>query len=175
MLAGLDILIWSTTTTCNIFVESQINLLNLATDPYLVVRGQKISKVSRSELAPEKNCCNFRIAVTWLFALTFDSDDVVNCRGGQCCKPFLLHTDAALNCGYICKYSLANVWADWAIYWTLGNFSSLWQQLILPKSPTFLGNFCKLSKSLIFLVKSFLGNFYRHLAIFYWSHCLQIR
>ena len=27
------------------------------------------------------------------------------------------------------------------------------------------------SKSFIFLVKSFLGNFYRHLATFYWSHC----
>ena len=27
-----------------------------------------------------------------------------------------------------------------------------------------------LSKSIIFLVKLFLGNFYRHLAIFFWSH-----
>ena len=27
-----------------------------------------------------------------------------------------------------------------------------------------------MSKSLIFLVKSFLGNFYRHWATFYWSH-----
>ena len=36
----------------------------------------------------------------------------------------------------------------------------------LSKSPTFLGNFCKVSKSIIFLVKSFLGNFNRHLAIF---------
>ena len=34
-----------------------------------------------------------------------------------------------------------------------------------------LGNFLvKVSKSLIFLVKSFLGNFYRHLATFYKSH-----
>ena len=33
----------------------------------------------------------------------------------------------------------------------------------LPKSPTFLG---KVSKSLILLVKSFLGNFYTHLGIF---------
>ena len=29
----------------------------------------------------------------------------------------------------------------------------------------------KVSKSIIFIVKPFLGNFYRHLAIFYWSHC----
>ena len=34
----------------------------------------------------------------------------------------------------------------------------------LPKSPTFLGNFCKCVKSIIFPVKSFLGNFNRHLA-----------
>ena len=39
--------------------------------------------------------------------------------------------------------------------------------IILPKSPTFL---CIFYKSLIFLAKSFLGNFYRHLATFYWSH-----
>ena len=31
--------------------------------------------------------------------------------------------------------------------------------------------FVKVSKSIIFQVKSFLGNFYRYLATFYWSHC----
>ena len=36
----------------------------------------------------------------------------------------------------------------------------------LPKSPTFLGIFVKVSKSIIFLVTSFFGNFYRHLAKF---------
>ena len=30
------------------------------------------------------------------------------------------------------------------------------------------------SKSLIFLLKSFMGNIYRYLAIFYWSHCLYV-
>ena len=30
----------------------------------------------------------------------------------------------------------------------------------------------KVLKSIIFIVKSFLGNFYRHLAIFIWSHWL---
>ena len=60
------------------------------------------------------------------------------------------------------------VWPDWAIYWTLGNFSKPVATISLPKSPT--GNFVKVSKSLIFLEKSFLGNFYRQLAIFYWSH-----
>ena len=46
-------------------------------------------------------------------------------------------------------------------------FQSLWQQLFLSKLPTFLCNVCKV----IFQVKSFLGNFDRHLVTFYWSHC----
>ena len=55
---------------------------------------------------------------------------------------------------------------DRAIYWTLGNFLKPSATINLPKSPTFLGNFCKgfkmnhLSRVIIF------GNFYRHLAIF---------
>ena len=52
----------------------------------------------------------------------------------------------------------------WATFW------SLWQQLICPNLPHSYAIFVKLSKSFIFLVKPFLGNFYRHLAIFFWSH-----
>ena len=59
----------------------------------------------------------------------------------------------------------------------IGCFIRLWASFLkplatinLPKSPTFLGNFLKVSKSIFFLVKPFLGNFYRHLAIFFWSH-----
>ena len=37
----------------------------------------------------------------------------------------------------------AKVWPDWAIYWTLGNFSKPLATINLPKSLTFLGNFCK--------------------------------
>ena len=40
----------------------------------------------------------------------------------------------------------------------------------LPKSLSFLGNSCKGGKIYHFLVKSYLGNFYRLLAIFFWSH-----
>ena len=57
-----------------------------------------------------------------------------------------------------------------AIYLTLGNFLSLWQQLICPNLPHSLTIFVKVSKFIIFKVKSFLGNFWRHLAIFFWSH-----
>ena len=46
----------------------------------------------------------------------------------------------------------------------------------LPRFATFLGNVCKGVKIYHFLLKSFLGNFYRHLAIFFWSHwLLQIK
>ena len=43
---------------------------------------------------------------------------------------------------------------------------SLWQQLICPNLPHSEAIFVKMLKSIIFLVKSFLGNFYRLLAIF---------
>ena len=49
-------------------------------------------------------------------------------------------------------------------------FQSIWQQLICPNLLHSHSIFVKVSKSVIFLVKSFLGNFYRHLVIFYWSH-----
>ena len=55
---------------------------------------------------------------------------------------------------------------DWVIYWTLGNFSKPLATIKLPKSSPFLDNFWKVSKSSIFLVKSFLGSFYRYLATF---------
>ena len=39
--------------------------------------------------------------------------------------------------------SVESVGPDWAIYWTLGNFLKPWATINLPKSPSFLGNFCK--------------------------------
>ena len=65
------------------------------------------------------------------------------------------------------------VWPDWAIFCTLGNHSKPVATIFLPKSPTLLGN-NKASNSFIFLLKSFLGNFYRQFAIFIWSHWTQI-
>ena len=40
-----------------------------------------------------------------------------------------------------------------------------------PKSPTFLGNFCNGVKIYHFSREIILGNFYRHLVIFFQSHC----
>ena len=65
------------------------------------------------------------------------------------------------------------VWPDCAIYWNLGNFLKPLATFNLSKSPTFLGNFCKGVKIYHFLLKSFLGNFNRHLATYFWSHCLH--
>ena len=54
--------------------------------------------------------------------------------------------------------------------WHWATFQRLWQQLVWPNLPHSKAIFVKVSISLIFLVKSFLGNFYRHLATVYWSH-----
>ena len=53
----------------------------------------------------------------------------------------------------------------------LMEFQATLATINLSKSPTFLGNFCKGFKSIIFLQKSLLGNCFRHLAILFWSHC----
>ena len=89
-----------------------------------------------------------------------DLDDRFKIKKRTCLKPSSFH-------------SSSSVWPDWGIYWTLGNFLKPLAAINLPKSPTFLGNFCKGVKIYHFLVKSILCNFYRHLAIFFWSHCSQ--
>ena len=63
---------------------------------------------------------------------------------------------------------------DWAIYLTLGNFSKPGATICLSKSPTVQGNFCKGVKIFNFSSEIILGNFYRHLATFYWSHWLLL-
>ena len=67
-------------------------------------------------------------------------------------------------------FKLLPVWQYWAIYCTLGNISKSLTTII--NCPHFKAIFVKVSKAFIFLLKSFLGNFYRHLATFYWSHWL---
>ena len=50
-------------------------------------------------------------------------------------------------------------------------FQSPWQQLFCPNCQHILGNFCKGDKIFYFTRKILLGNFYKHLTTFYWSHC----
>ena len=56
----------------------------------------------------------------------------------------------------------------------LGNFSKPVVTIILPKSSTLLCNFCKGVKIFHFSSKFILGNCYRHLTTFYWSHWLKM-
>ena len=90
---------------------------------------------------------------------------------------FLLKTsDYSLKCSMILNYNVLtgrlhrSVWPDWAIYWSLGNFLKPLSTINLPKYHTFLGNFCKGVKIYHFSSEIHLGNFYRHLAMFFWSH-----
>ena len=67
---------------------------------------------------------------------------------------------------------------DWRLIAIWATFQPV-ATIILAKSPTFQAFFVKVSKSFIFLVKSFLSNFYRHLMIIFWSHwsdcvCMQV-
>ena len=49
-------------------------------------------------------------------------------------------------------------------------FQSLCQQLFCPNRPHFYANFCKVVEIFNFACEIILGNFYRYLATFYWSH-----
>ena len=49
--------------------------------------------------------------------------------------------EALLRYGLV-KKAPCSVWPDWAIYWILDNFLNPLATIKLPKSPTFLGNFC---------------------------------
>ena len=49
------------------------------------------------------------------------------------------------------------VWPDWAINWTLGNFTKPVATIILLKSPTFVGNFWKSVKIFHFSSEIFFG------------------
>ena len=69
-----------------------------------------------------------------------------------------------------CHYS-SPLWPDWAINCTLGNFFEPVATIFLSKMSTFFRNVCKGVEKFNFSREIFLGNFYRHLATFYWSHC----
>ena len=55
----------------------------------------------------------------------------------------------------------------------IGPFITLCATFQSPCQQLFCPNCKHISKSFILLAKSFMGNFYRHLATFYWSHYPQ--
>ena len=65
------------------------------------------------------------------------------------------------------------VWQDWAIYWTLGKFLKPLSTINLPKSPTFLGNFCKGVKIIHFSSEIIFGQLFLTFGNFFWSHWYQ--
>ena len=68
-------------------------------------------------------------------------------------------------------YSLLCNVTDLAIYWTLGNFFKPLETINLPKSPTFLGNFCKGVKNLSISSEINFGQLLLTFGDFFWSHC----
>ena len=82
-------------------------------------------------------------------------------------NPMLLNCTPSVQWSFPLKWA---VWPDWAIYWTLGNFSKPLATINLPKSLTFFGNFCKDVKILNFSNEIIFGQLFGHLATFYLSH-----
>ena len=62
------------------------------------------------------------------------------------------------------------VWPDWLIYWTLVNFLKPFATINLPKSPTFLGNFCKGVKIYHFSSKIIFGQLLEMFGNFFSGH-----
>ena len=83
------------------------------------------------------------------------------CHESHGTKILIFHT-----AGSSSRRRLWAVWLDWAIYCTLGNCLQPIATIFLTKLPTFLAIFLKVSKSFLFRVKSFFGNFDRRLATF---------
>ena len=87
-----------------------------------------------------------------------------------------------IQCSMVCRSKLPKTCKTSPKWWyfvnsgqcdQIGQFIGLWATFLkplaainLPKFPIFLCNFLQVSTFIIFLVKSFLGNFYRHLVIF---------
>ena len=86
--------------------------------------------------------------------------EMIHRDASSSCTTFALLCFACIQCDQIGRF--ITLWAT---------FQSQWQQLFCPNCQHILGIFVNLSKSFILLAKSFLGDFYGHLATFYWSHC----
>ena len=138
--------------------------------------------------------------LAWNLKAVWPDWPILKCRGDILSEPHLLTIFSGLNWARtkvttftICRWSFSD-----GFYYTLNvlwylffhhldqcdqigrfnalwaTFQSLWQQLFCPDRPHFWATFVKMLKSFMFLVESFLGNFYRHLATFYWSHWCRL-
>ena len=65
------------------------------------------------------------------------------------------------------------MWPDWAIFCTLGNHSKQGANIILPKLPTLLGNFCKGVKTIHFSIEIIFGQLLYTFGDFYLVTCFQ--
>ena len=61
----------------------------------------------------------------------------------------------------------------WRFFWILGNFLKPLATIILPKSPTFLGKFCKDVKIFHFSSEINFGQLLQTFGVFFWSHCRE--
>ena len=125
---------------CKFFITIRFSILNCFTFNFFVFLWQNSDPFNHSELM---SCC-LMTQSTYLSAQVIPRGTLSG----------LIYADGN-QCVLIGRF--IRLWAT---------FLNLWQQLIGPNCPHSLAILVKVSKCLIFLVISFLDNFYRHLAIF---------
>ena len=87
-------------------------------------------------------CCGRTLAAQIIINVLFKSTK--QCSSKKCCRQsYSVNRSKTLPSFLRDLPELGSVWPDWAIYWTLGNFSKPVATISLPKSLTFLGNICK--------------------------------
>ena len=75
-----------------------------------------------------------------------------------------------------CFHHLAShaVWPDWADFLHFGQLFKACGNNYFTQLASIIRQFLKRCQNLIFLVKSFMGKFYWHLATFFWSHWIHM-
>ena len=130
-------------------------------------KNKSVSGFKREKL-PQNGCISLRQKINEMKFLITLKGVKHNARDNFLSKTTKNNLYFSLSKYAICNqcHQIGRFIALWA------TFQSLWYQLFCPNCPHFEAFFVKVSKSFIVLAKSFLGNFYRHLATIYWSHCM---
>ena len=98
-----------------------------------------------SYLVPESpgSKADYALILSWVFVTTSKWPKSNHLKCDQICTIHLVTRALYLVEGDEAQMLWQTVWPDLVIYWTLGNFLKHLATINLPKSPTFLGNFCK--------------------------------
>ena len=119
---------------------------------FLYSIGSRLNEVDRSKVWKVTNQLQRQWDEIAIFVTSFLSLQMSSFKVSRDCLEFgwkwwyTLRRFFDRKCNVSSRLWWRPVCPDWAIYCTLGNFSKPVATIILAKSPTFLGNFCKCVK-----------------------------